>query len=199
MMRNSICILVFIGVLVSLSTCKTKTAIADEMLQSSNTPEPSRSPTPEVEEVDDAELPVRPLNKTQKKELDRTLPPKVRDVLEKANNLEVLGLSSEEKAGIGWYPDMRATLGIGPERKELLDAFYYDASAGPNPSACFIPRHSLRATYKSKTVEVIICYQCHLFTVQGDLGEFDGGMYMDGSAAHRIFHRFMSQSGEPIK
>ncbi len=133
----------------------------------------------------------KPLNRTQKSELDQTLPLKVREVLEKAETLEVLGLSSEDKAGIGWYPDVKVSLPAGNERSELLQSFFFDASAGPNPSACFIPRHGLRATYKGKTVDVIICYECHLFVVAGDLGEFDGGVYKDGSAAHHLFERII--------
>ena len=184
---------------VFLSDCRSQAWLAEKTSPTWTTPEPDGDPPPSAEKIDEPEIPVRQLNKKQKRELDSTLPPRVREVLEKADVLEIRGLSSEEKAGIGWYPDVHAILSTEADRKELLSAFYYDASAGPNPSACFIPRHSLRATYKGKTVEVIICYQCHLFSVQGDFGEIDGGMYLEGSAAHRIFHKIMSEKGEPIK
>ena len=114
----------------------------------------------------------------------------MREVLERSEALEVLGLSSEDHAGIGWEPDVRVE--APPEgRANLLKAFYYDASAGPNPSACFIPRHGLRATYNGKTVEVIICFQCHLFSVRGDLGKYSGGVYRDGSASHNLFEQLL--------
>ena len=158
-------------------------------------------PTPTPED-DFLKVPVKtaqPLTRRQKKDLDSTLPPKVREILEKAEVLEVLGLSSDENAGISWHPDLVANLPLGKERTKLLNSFFYDASAGPNPSGCFVPRHGLKASYKGKTVEVIICYQCHLFVVKGDLGEFDGGVYKDGSAAHDLFENIIRTKGEPIK
>jgi hypothetical protein len=163
-----------------------------------NLPHPTASPEIEQGPPGIPVIAVSPLNTRQRRELNATLPPKVREILEKADTLEVLGLSSDDKAGIGWYPDVRARLPLGTERSELINAFFFDASAGPNPSACFIPRHGLKATYKGKTVEVLICYQCHLFVVEGDLGEFDGGVYKEGAAAHHLFERILQARSEPI-
>lgn len=193
-------IIAIVSSIIFAAQCKSgSSSVVDNVAMVSNVVSSTPSPTPEAEEIEEPEIPVRPLKKSQKKELDQTLPPRVREVLEKADVLEIRGLSSEDKTGIDWNPDMYAKLGRGPERKRLLDAFYYDASGGNSNSGCFIPRHSLRATYSGKTIEVVICYQCHVFSVTGDLGEFDGGMYMNGSAAHRIFHKIMIEKGEPIK
>ncbi|MEP7075525.1 MAG: hypothetical protein ABI878_06910 [Acidobacteriota bacterium] len=154
-----------------------------------STPEIGSPPERQAPEV--PIVPIKPLTRNQQKDLDSTLPLKVRQILEKAEYLEVQGLSSEDKVGIGWYPDVDVALPVGPRRAGLLKSFYFDASAGPNPSACFLPRHGLKATYNGKTVEVIICFQCHLFTVRGDLGEFDGGVYMGGSASHHLFEEIL--------
>jgi len=150
------------------------------------------TPPPPAEFPDIAAISAKPLNKLQQKELDATLPPSVREVLEKAEALEVLGLSSEDRAGIGWEPDAKVKLPVGAKRSELLNSFFFDASAGPNPSACFIPRHGLKATHKGKTVEVIICFQCHLFVVKGDLGKYNGGVYRDGSASNKLFEELLA-------
>jgi hypothetical protein len=192
-------VLIFIVLVFAISGCGTRQDATDiehapARVAASETPFPTEEGYPTIPTVD-----AKPLTKNQKKELDSTLPPKVREILEKADALDVLGLSSEEKAGIGWYPDVRTVLPIGNERTELLRSFFFDASAGPNPSACFIPRHGLRARYKGKTVNVIICYQCHLFVVEGDLGKFNGGVYKDGSAAHHLFENIIRTKGEPIK
>jgi hypothetical protein len=143
--------------------------------------------TPVQNGLDVAIVERKPLSRSQRKTLERSLPLQVRVILERSPILEVLGLSSSSKAGMAWSPDISVPLPPGAERAELLDSFYFDASAGPNTSACFIPRHGLRATYKGKSVEIIICYECHLFEVKGDLGEYHGGVYLNGSAAH---HRF---------
>ncbi len=184
---------VFISIvlLVALNACGFR---GDSEVKYSSTPTIKAevsSPTPDEDYLKVPEIGVKALNKRQKRELDSTLPLKVRRVLDKAETLEVLGLSSDDKAGIGWHPDVKVSLPVGSERAELLNSFFFDASAGPNPSACFIPRHGLKATYKGKTVEVIICYQCHLFVVEGDFGEFDGGVYTEGSAAHRLLEKIL--------
>ena len=152
------------------------------------------SPTPTAEFPTIVKLDAKPLDKEQQKELDATLPPKIREVLEKAEKLEVLGLSSEDRSGIGWNPDVKVEVPLGEKRTSLLNAFFFDASAGPNPSACFIPRHGLRASYKGKKVEVIICFQCHLFMVKGDLGEYNGGVYRDGSASYHLFEDLLASA-----
>ncbi|MEP6849874.1 MAG: hypothetical protein ABI999_13540 [Acidobacteriota bacterium] len=156
-----------------------------------STPETGSTPERQAPEV--PIIPVRPLNHEQRKNLNSTLPPRVREILEKADKLEVLGLTSDEKVGINWYPDAEVDLMPGARRTELLNSFYFDASAGPNPSACFLPRHALKATYKDKTVEIIICFQCHLFTVRGDLGDYDGGVYMEGAASHHFFEEILQE------
>src|SRR5688572_13676549 len=158
-----------------LSSCGMRTST--EVIQAPTVTPETPSLTSEDESLKVERIIAKPLTNSQKNDLDSTLPSKVRTILEKAETLEVLRLSSEDKTGIGWYPDIRVKLPLDDERKDLLNAFFFDASAGPNPSACFIPRHGLKATYKGKTVEVIICYQCHLFVVEGDVGEFDGGVY----------------------
>lgn len=192
-MRVSILLVFFLF----LSSCGMRTST--EVIQAPTVTPETPSLTSEDESLKVERIIAKPLTNSQKNELDSTLPSKVRTILEKAETLEVLGLSSEDKTGIGWYPDIRVKLPLGDERKDLLNAFFFDASAGPNPSACFIPRHGLKATYKGKTVEVIICYQCHLFVVEGDVGEFDGGVYKEGAAAHHLFENLLRTRSEPIK
>lgn len=188
-------LLVFVSMflIVALGACNAeRVAEVNDLL-------PIETPTPETDYLKVPQIAKKPLTKNQIKELDSTLPPNVRAILEKAETLEVLGLSSEDQYGISWFPDLKVSLPIGNERTELLDSFFFDASAGPNPSACFIPRHGFKATYKGKTVEVIICYQCHLFVVKGDLGKFNGGVYKDGSAAHHLFENLLRTRGQLIK
>ena len=169
-----------------LSACGSDRDFADAVPPVREFPTPIAGlPTIEKREVE-------PLDRKQQKELDATLPPKIREVLEKAEKFEVLGLSSDERKGISWKPDVKVEVPLGGKRARLLNAFYFDASAGPNPSACFIPRHGIRATYRGKTVEVIICFECHVFAVKGDLGEFDGGVYRDGSASRELFEEILA-------
>ncbi len=193
-----VCVLMILVLMVSACGLRTDSTVVKgvKIFDSESTP----TPRPEESPIQIDPKPVTPLTSAQEKELDATLPPKIREVLERAEVLHVLGLSSEDKAGIGWYPDVRAELRIGRERSELLKSFFFDASAGPNPSAsCFIPRHGLKATHKGKTVEVIICYQCHLFSVEGDFGEYHGGVYKDGAAAYALFENILLNEGEPFK
>lgn len=182
-MRGFICILLLLAI--GICGCKeNRSEVSDVPTPIVRMPE--SSPTPNSDFLKVPEIDVKPLNKKQRANLDSTLPLKVRRILAEADTLEVFGLSSYEKAGIGWYPDVKVSLSLGKERTELLDSFFFDASAGPNSSACFNPRHGLKATHQGKTIEVVICYECSMFVVKGDLGEFTGGIYTKVPTPERL-------------
>jgi hypothetical protein len=105
-------------------------------------------------------LPLKPvapnveLNSRQKRYLNESLPPQIREVLEKAEKFEVLAEVNNEPDGLNFEPNRIVTIADENDKKEILEAFYYDASCGQYPSACYIPHHGLRATYQGKTVKI---------------------------------------------
>jgi len=98
--------------------------------------------------------PVKPsikLNAKQQKYLDESLPPKAREVLEKAETFEILAevRKTDESDGEGrtFEPNRITKITNETDKKEILEAFYFDASEEDSPAACYLPHHAIRATY----------------------------------------------------
>lgn len=122
--------------------------------------------------------PVNPkveLNAKQQKDLDESLPPKVREILEKSEKFEILA-DTINKSESSVKPNRVAKITNETDKKEVLEAFYFDASKdGDGPSMlCFNPHHAIRATYQGKVVEIEICFGCFNFFVESELGRFSG-------------------------
>lgn len=139
------------------------------------------------------------LNSEQKKNLNESLPPEVREILEKAEKFEVLAEVDNEPDGLRFEPNRIAVITDEKDKKEILEAFYNDASGGNFPSACYIPHHSVRATYQKKMVEVEICFQCSLFVVKSPFGKFEGGMADGNQKSEELFNRIIQNQSVEIK
>ena len=138
------------------------------------------------------------LNAKQQKYLNESLPPKVREILEKAETFEVLAEVDNEPDGLNFEPNQIATITNEADKKEILEAFYYDASDGDYPSACYIPHHKIRAIYQKKTVEIEICFQCSIFIVESPFGKFDGGIVRENRKSEDIFNRIIQNQSIKI-
>lgn len=160
---------------------------------------PTASPSVETFVPLKAVVPKVNLSSEQKKNLEESLPLKVREILEKAEKFEILAEVDNKPDGLRFEPNRIAAIKNEKEKGEILEAFYLDASAGLNPSACYIPHHGIRATYRDKTVEVEICYQCHLFSVKSPFGKFDGGLPFENQKSEDILKRIIKNQSVEIK
>jgi hypothetical protein len=92
-------------------------------------------------------------------------------------------------------------------KAQLITAFY-DAmtDTSTTPMACFRPRHGIRAVHKGKAVDLVICFECHLFVVIPSgkdrskvqwplLG--NGGNVVSNSA-QSAFDRALTDAGVPL-
>ena len=141
------------------------------------------------------------LNSKQRKNLNESLPPNVREILEKAEKFEVLAEVDLDDAhdGLNFEPNRISFIRDEKDKKEILENFYYDASAGPNASACYIPHHGIRASYQGKTVEVEICFQCHLFSVNSSFGKFYGGLPYENVKSEELLNRLIQNQSVELK
>lgn len=141
------------------------------------------------------------LNSKQRKYLNESLPPKVREILEKAETFEILAevKKENESDSLSFYPNRIAFITDETEKKEILEAFYYDASDGYYPSACYIPHHKIRATYQGKNVEIEICFDCSRFNVESPLGNFEGGIVRENRKSEDIFKRIVENKSVELK
>ena len=195
-MRKSLILFFGYFVLISCSKVEMSSNKTAEM-----NPNKIASVSPKVE----ANVPLKPvtpkvkLNTRQKKYLNESLPPQVRGILEKAENFEVLAEVDNKPDGLDFNPNRIVKITDENTKKEILENFYHDASDGFYASACYIPHHSIRANYQGNTVEIEICFQCHLFYVESSFGKFEGGIVRENQKSEDILNRLIQNQGVELK
>src|SRR5262245_16210456 len=104
-----------------------------------------------------------PLLAQEKKEL----PAAVKEILEKAEQIELLSLDPKakkentENAFHSWKVLGKTTIKEKEDRTKVLNAVHKGIADNKGLAAlCFIPRHGLRASHGGKTAELIICFEC---------------------------------------
>jgi hypothetical protein len=109
----------------------------------------------------------------------KKFPDQAREVLDKAEQLELLGIDDQPKGkkedpGKGdktfhGYPVLRRTVVKDQAaRKQLLDALYKGIAEAKGTAKCFEPHHGVRATHQGKTVDLVICFKCDQMIVYED-------------------------------
>jgi hypothetical protein len=92
------------------------------------------------------------------------LPADAKAVLDKAEMIEVYSLDPAAREGVkdgfhGWKVLGKVAVKKA-DRKALIEAIEKGAAGGDKPAKCFEPRHGIRAVDSTKTVDLVICYQC---------------------------------------
>ena len=195
-------ITVLLFCLVLMSCSKIETASSNNFLTNSNN---IVSVSPTVEQVNLLK-PVTPsvkLNSQQQKYFNESLPPQVREVLEKAETFEVLaeirGKDEFDGEGRSFEPNRIAKITDENSKKQLLEAFYKDASEEVSPAACYEPHHGIKATYQGKTVEVEICFSCARFEVKSHFGEYFGTIVRDNRKSENILEQIITTKSIELK
>ncbi|HEX8734656.1 MAG TPA: hypothetical protein VF721_04985 [Pyrinomonadaceae bacterium] len=150
--------------------------------------------------------PVKPnvkLNSKRKKYLNDSLPPQIREVLEKAEKFEVLaevyGENEKDKDLWSIQPNRIAKITGDDDKKKILEAFYRDAAEEDSPASCYEPHHLIRAVFQEKTVEVEICFSCARFVVKDASGKFEGTIVRENRRSEDIFNRIIQNKSVGIK
>jgi hypothetical protein len=163
----------------------------------------SVSPTVEADKLLKPVTPKINLNSKQKKYLNESLPPQVREILEKAEKFELLAEVRERfdpKDDVMTFEPNRLIKPISENnKKETLEAFYNDAANEDAPAICFEPRHKIRATHLGKTVEIEICFSCSRFVVASPFGEFKGTIVRKNRKFEDFFSRVIKNQSVEIK
>lgn len=170
-----------------------------------NNSDKTAAPTPSAEK-ETVLKPVEPNIKftaKQQKYLDESLPLKVREILEKSEKFEVLAevRGENEKDEDHWSVQPNRIIKIPDEnsKKEILEAFYFDASEEDSPAVCYEPHHLIRANYQGKTVEVEICFGCSRFTVKSEFGKFDGTIVRENRKSEELFDEIIKTKSIELK
>lgn len=131
------------------------------------------------------------------------LPAETRKMLDKAESIEFFSLNpspidskAKDQGFRGYKPLGSVKLEKKAERERLLKALYkgIDDSDG-SVAGCFIPRHGIKAVVDGKTVELVICFQCHSMTVYVD-GKRSSVLTDGGPAA--TFNKILTDAKVPL-
>jgi hypothetical protein len=185
-----------------LASCSKVETAANEKARPNPIPTASASPTVETNSPLKPVVPNVKLNSKQKKYLNESLPPEAREILEKAENFEVLAESYPERQldeGRDFEPNRIAKISDENDKKKILEAFYRDAAEEDAPAVCYEPHHALRATYKGKTVEVEICFSCSRFVLKGVSGEVQGTIVRENRRSEDVFRQIIESQSIEIK
>jgi len=159
----------------------------------------SSSPTPVVVS------PAIQLTKRQERKLESSLPKDVRKLLESASELTLQGEIVRTVNGVeypvkeSFEPNTAADI-TTPDRKEILEAFYIEASNGEEPSVCWRPHHKVTARSGNAVVEIEICFACGRFKGTGPSGEFSGTFaHGDSPKCEKLLNKILVDQGRSIR
>ena len=145
------------------------------------------------------------MTQPESRRLHDLLPKDVRQVLEQSNELELFSIKS---CIDGFSPDLKR---IAPDKfqgcpilkrvaitdaslkSQLLEGLYYGIGSSPASSACFSPRHGIRAVHGVRRVELVICFQCNNYRGVADSGRIYGSI---SKAPEELFNRILSNGVE---
>jgi len=101
----------------------------------------------------------------------------LRNILEQAETFTLFSLNPERASKTeqaeefkGYTRLGKTQIHKGAERTNLVAALYEGIANGNAIASCFNPRHGIRATQGSNTVELLVCFECgqvYTFSSQG--------------------------------
>jgi len=191
---------VLISICLALISCSKVENAPDAKAQTlSPTPSPTTQIKTETKPALKTVFPAIKLSSKQQKYLNDSLPPQVRELLEKAEKFEVFAeLRAENEfdgEGTTFEPNRIANITNEKDKKEILEAFYKDAADEDSPANCWEPRHSLRATRASEVIEIEICFACSRFEVKSPFGGFSGTIRRANRKSESVFNRIIINQG----
>ena len=84
-------------------------------------------------------------------------------------------------------------------RKKLVNALKQAADEGDCAFAgCFIPRHGLRVSRNGKTVDFVICFECHSVLVYFDDEKDSGHVFQISGSTQRVFDDVLRAADIPL-
>ena len=195
-MKNILFILIF----TILISCKSTQTVSSPVVET------QVEKTPETMQVDETlKIALENLTKEQREKLNERIPQKVREILDNAEELEILSLVANQQSDkqvnldIGYPFIANKTARITDKKliNNLLNAIYLDGTTDERISGCWTPHHGLRVNHKGKTVTLGICYHCGHFHGKSPSGKFGGAIGDENSLA--IFDSIIEKYGADVQ
>ena len=203
MSRKLLRLTILASACLALFACARVETALNETKPPINTPAPIQTPEPVRPSIKlKPVVPEMKFGTKQKRYLDESLPPEARKILESAESFEVFGEVEKDESTEAdtrtFVPNTVARIASEKQKKEILDAFYFDAAHEDAPAACYEPHHSLKATSKGKTVEIEICFSCSRFEVKGLTSRFWGTIVRENRKSEDLLTMILKESGVEI-
>jgi hypothetical protein len=147
------------------------------------------------------------LSRQDVRTLNRLLPASARETLEQAGEIELFSIVP---CGLGYMPSpernepgkfqgcpilKRAVITDADLKRNMLDALYDSVAKTTGGMGCFSPRHGIRGSHNGKRVDLVICFQCHIFS------GLNGSEKLGGSISNLpepFFNRVLESAGVPV-
>lgn len=144
------------------------------------------------------------LNSKQKKYLNESFPPDIRTFFENSDRLELLAEIFQDVSEDGdshiFTPNRVVEISDAKQKREVMEAFYFDAAHEDSPAICFLPHHLLRATKDGKVLEIEICFDCARFEGVGANKSVSGTIVRQGiRRSEELFNRILKNQGKEYK
>ncbi len=157
----------------------------------------------EVEKIRVTESSLEKLSDEQTKKLDGRIPPKIREILDNAEEITISYNIDENTTQLRvllfeTVPNAEAKISNSSTKEQFVRSFYSDAASNSNGAACFSPRHKIKAKYKTKIIEMDVCYECGNFRGQSSFGSFGGGLDEPSKSA-QVISEIIKKYGKKIK
>ena len=170
---------------IAFTNCK---SVESQQVSDSNIKTETNLAKVEVSQVPTSENLLKNLTKRQSQKLDGSLPPKVREIFDKADEIFIYYNINKDTNGyrvlmFGNVPNSGARISDASLKKQFLESFYYDVATGDGGALCYSPRHKITAKYNNKTVDLDICYQCGNFKGNSSSGGLTGSMPSETKSA----------------
>ena len=139
--------------------------------------------------------------------LNELLPTSARKVLDQAEEIELFSITpcwqgympSPERNEPGKFQGCpvlkRAVITDAGLKRHLLDALYDGVAKTEGGMGCFSPRHGIRGSYKGKRVDLVICFECHIFSGLNGPEKISGSI---SNLPEDFFNRVLQSAGVPV-
>lgn len=129
-------------------------------------------------------------------------------ILEEAPQITVMALSPEEERvplfsfrrkaveSFHGYRILRTIVIRGETKSALLGKLYTALAEDAEPARCFNPRHGIRANSGSRSVDLLICFECR--QIKSWVDRKEGGSIV-GASAEEHFNKLLASTPAPAK
>lgn len=141
------------------------------------------------------------INPIQQQQLDEDFPKNPRDILNKAEELEIYAhrkVNSKEYGNLEIVePNVVVKINDKSLKKQLLDNIYYDIALSEGMAACWKPRQRIKAKYSKENIVINICYECGRFQGGSSYGSLLGSI--KNGTSSKIINEIIEKYGTEIR